>query len=50
VLIKTPFTVESWFEPRFLKESLKELGLENYWAPIDATGVAPGAQVKSAQL
>jgi sulfonate transport system substrate-binding protein len=49
-LIKTPFTVESWFEPRFLKESLKELGLENYWAPIDATGVAPGAQVKSAQL
>jgi sulfonate transport system substrate-binding protein len=37
-LIRNTFDVASWFEPRFLNEALKELNLENYWAPVDAQG------------
>lgn len=40
-LIKKGFDVDSWFEPRFLKEALKELNLESYWQPVDASGSAP---------
>ncbi|MEY4581233.1 MAG: hypothetical protein RL701_5936 [Pseudomonadota bacterium] len=39
-LVKQPFDVDAWFEPRFLNEALKELGLTNYWAPVDASGHA----------
>lgn len=37
-LIRNTFDVKSWVEPRFLKEVLKELQLESYWAPADKDG------------
>jgi len=37
-LIKNPFEVEPWIDTSFLNEALKELGLENYWAPVPASG------------
>jgi sulfonate transport system substrate-binding protein len=37
-LIKQTFNVDTWFEPRFLNEALSELGLSDYWQPIDASG------------
>jgi len=37
-LIKKTFDVDAWFEPRFLNEALKELGLTEFWKPVDASG------------
>jgi len=37
-LVKQAFDVGAWFEPRFLNEVLKEAGLTNFWAPVDAAG------------
>lgn len=38
-LIRNAFNVQEWLEPRFLNEVLKELKLESYWQPVDASGV-----------
>lgn len=37
-LIRNTFRFEDWYEPRFLKEVLKELDLENYWVEYGADG------------
>lgn len=37
-LIKKTFDVDAWFEPRFLNAALKELGLTDFWKPVDASG------------
>lgn len=37
-LIRNTFRFEDWEEPRFLQEVLKELNLQNYWAPYGADG------------
>jgi sulfonate transport system substrate-binding protein len=38
-LIKNTPNIDAWIEPRFLKQALKELQLEHYWTPVDASGV-----------
>jgi sulfonate transport system substrate-binding protein len=38
-LIKNTFEYEPWPDPHFLNEVLKELQLENYWAPVAALEV-----------
>jgi len=40
-LIREPFDVGTWFEPRYLNEALKELGLTDFWRPVDASGQVP---------
>ena len=40
-LIKNDVSVDSWIEPRFLTQALKELKLENFWTPVGADGVVP---------
>jgi sulfonate transport system substrate-binding protein len=37
-LIKNEFSFDSWVEPRFLKQVLKEQNLESYWRQYDNTG------------
>jgi sulfonate transport system substrate-binding protein len=37
-LIRNTFSVDQWLEPKFLKQALKNQGLENFWAPVDAQG------------
>jgi sulfonate transport system substrate-binding protein len=37
-LIKETFTFRATVDDSFLKAALKELKLEDYWAPVDATG------------
>jgi sulfonate transport system substrate-binding protein len=37
-LIRRDVTVDDWIEPKYLKTALKELGLENYWTPLDKDG------------
>jgi sulfonate transport system substrate-binding protein len=37
-LIRKPFDVGDWFDPRFVETALKELKLENYWPAADASG------------
>jgi sulfonate transport system substrate-binding protein len=37
-LIRKTFEFEEWAEPRFLKEVLEELGLDNYWVPYGPDG------------
>jgi sulfonate transport system substrate-binding protein len=37
-LIRKPFDVDGWFDPRFVETALKELKLENYWPAADASG------------
>jgi len=37
-LIRNTFSVQEWIEPRFLNEVLKELKLESFWQPVDASG------------
>jgi sulfonate transport system substrate-binding protein len=37
-LIKDTFDFKSTVDDRFLKQALKDLNLENYWKPVDATG------------
>jgi sulfonate transport system substrate-binding protein len=46
-LIRNDINWESWVDTRFLNQALKDLGLENYWRPIDPSGnwkVAPTAE------
>jgi sulfonate transport system substrate-binding protein len=42
-LIKKDVDVDAWIEPRFLKQALKELSLENFWTPVGEDGVVPKA-------
>ncbi len=37
-LIKNEFSYDSWVEPSFLKQVLKEQNLESYWRQYDGTG------------
>jgi sulfonate transport system substrate-binding protein len=37
-LIRNNVTVDDWIEPKYLNTALKELGLENYWTPLDKDG------------
>jgi len=37
-LIRNNVTVDDWLEPKYLNAALKELGLENYWTPLDKDG------------
>ncbi|MDR2091703.1 MAG: ABC transporter substrate-binding protein [Azoarcus sp.] len=37
-LIRRDVTVDDWIEPKYLTTALKELGLENYWTPLDKDG------------
>src|SRR5688572_2012789 len=37
-LIRKTFEFKEWAEPRFLNEVLRELALENYWAPVGKDG------------
>ena len=37
-LIRNTFSFDEWYEPRFLKEVLQELQLENYWVQYGADG------------
>ncbi|MCX5543452.1 ABC transporter substrate-binding protein [Paraburkholderia sp. CNPSo 3076] len=37
-LIRQPVEVESWFEPRYLDNALREQKLEHYWTRYDAAG------------
>ncbi|MDR1063012.1 MAG: ABC transporter substrate-binding protein [Azoarcus sp.] len=37
-LIRKNVTVDDWLEPKYLDTALKELGLENYWTPLDKDG------------
>lgn len=37
-LIKQGFEVDTWLEPRFVNEALRQLKLENYWSPADKDG------------
>lgn len=37
-LIKGDVDVDSWLEPKYLQQALKDLKLENYWSSFDANG------------
>ena len=37
-LIRKTFSFEEWYEPRFLNEVLRELNLQDYWAPYGKDG------------
>jgi hypothetical protein len=37
-LIKETFDFRAVVDDSFLKQVLRELNLENYWAPVDPTG------------
>lgn len=37
-LIRSAFRFEDWYEPRFLQQALKELGLEGFWKAADKDG------------
>jgi sulfonate transport system substrate-binding protein len=37
-LIRNDITWESWVDIRFLNKALKDLGLDNYWKPVDVSG------------
>lgn len=39
-LIRKPIDVDTWFEPKYLKQGLKDLRLEKLWPAYDASGKA----------
>ncbi|MBV7482939.1 ABC transporter substrate-binding protein [Bordetella sp. BOR01] len=41
-LIRREVSVDDWFDPSFLRQSLKSQGLESRWTYFDASGKAPG--------
>ena len=41
-LLREPFAVETWFDPSFLQQVLKEEKLENYWSDRPASQNTPG--------
>lgn len=42
-LVRRNVDVNGWFEPRYLEQALKELGLENYWTRYGADGKPLGS-------
>lgn len=38
-LIRNDINFDSWVDDRFLKQALKEQGLESFWKPVDQSGV-----------
>ncbi|MDP2162695.1 MAG: ABC transporter substrate-binding protein [Hydrogenophaga sp.] len=42
-LIRQSYDVKAWFEPKFLRQALRDLKLENAWKEADATGKLKGA-------
>jgi sulfonate transport system substrate-binding protein len=42
-LVRRDIDVTGWFEPRYLDQALKELGLENYWTRYGADGKPLGS-------
>jgi sulfonate transport system substrate-binding protein len=38
-LIRNDIDFDSWVDDRFLKQALKEQGLEGFWKPVDRSGV-----------
>ena len=42
-LVRRDIEVNSWFEPRYLEQALKELGLETYWTRYGADGKPLGS-------
>jgi sulfonate transport system substrate-binding protein len=42
-LVRRDVDVNGWFEPRYLEQALKELGLENYWTRYGADGKPLGS-------
>jgi sulfonate transport system substrate-binding protein len=42
-LIRRDVSVDGWIEPKYQKQALKELGLENFWTEYDAAGKAKSA-------
>lgn len=45
-LVNKPVDIQKWFDTHYLETALKELKLENYWTPEDATG-QPGGKTTS---
>jgi len=41
-LIRQTFDFDAWKDPQYLEQALKELKLENYWQPRDASGKPRG--------
>jgi sulfonate transport system substrate-binding protein len=33
-------SIDDWFEPKYVEQAVKDLGLEDYWPRYDAQGVA----------
>lgn len=48
-LIRNDVDWDKWVDDRFLKQALKELGLESYWKPIDQSGQWRTSTTASAQ-
>jgi sulfonate transport system substrate-binding protein len=42
-LVRRDVDVKGWFEPRYLDQALKDLGLENYWTRYGADGKPLGS-------
>jgi sulfonate transport system substrate-binding protein len=42
-LVRRDIDVDHWFEPRYLEQALKDLGLENYWTRYSADGKPLGS-------
>jgi sulfonate transport system substrate-binding protein len=42
-LVRRDIEVNSWFEPRYLEQALKDLGLVNYWTRYGANGKPLGS-------
>jgi sulfonate transport system substrate-binding protein len=42
-LVRRDIEVNSWFEPRYLEQALKELGLENFWTRYGTDGKPLGS-------
>jgi sulfonate transport system substrate-binding protein len=39
-LLRGEVSIDDWFEPKYVEQAVKDLGLEGYWQRYDAQGVA----------
>jgi sulfonate transport system substrate-binding protein len=39
-LLRAEVSIDDWFEPKYVEQAVKDLGLEDYWPRYDAQGVA----------
>ena len=39
-LLRSEVSIDDWFEPKYVEQAVKDLGLEGYWERYDAHGVA----------